>query len=178
MEQRREDPSAREPMLELMDTATLRIFVNSIRDYAILMLDVAGHIMSWSPGAEAITGYPPQSAASGQPALELTTAEQSGRFEDEGWRIRKDGSQFWANVIVTALRDGKRGLIGFAMITRDLSERRRTEETLRQSEERFRSLIEGVKDYAIFMLDTKGLVSTWNAGAKQIKGYEANEIIG
>jgi|HubBroStandDraft_6_1064221.scaffolds.fasta_scaffold62135_2 PAS domain S-box-containing protein len=192
MEQRREDPSAREPMLELMDTATLRIFVNSIRDYAILMLDVAGHIMSWSPGAEAITGYAPheiigahfscfyptQSAASGQPALELTTAEQTGRFEDEGWRIRKDGSQFWANVIVTALRDGKRGLIGFAMITRDLSERRRTEETLRQSEERFRSLIEGVKDYAIFMLDTKGLVSTWNAGAKQIKGYEANEIIG
>jgi PAS domain S-box-containing protein len=180
------------PALGLMDAATLRIFVNSVHDYAILMLDPRGHIMSWSPGAEALTGYapheiigshvsrfyPPEAIAAGLPERELSVATQTGRFEDEGWRLRKDGSQFWADVVVTALRDGKRGLIGFAKITRDLSERRRANEILRHSEERFRSLIEGVKDYAIFMLDIKGFVTTWNAGAKQIKGYEANEIIG
>jgi PAS domain S-box-containing protein len=192
VEQRRDESGEREPLLGLMDAATLRIFVNSVRDCAIVMLDTDGHVMSWSPGAEAITGfapheiigahtcslYPPQATALGQPARELAIASQTGRFEDEGWRIRKDGSQFWANEVLTALHDGPRGLIGFAKVTRDLSERRRTEEALRHSEERFRSLTEGVKDYAIFMLDPKGFVSTWNAGARQIKGYEANEIIG
>jgi PAS domain S-box-containing protein len=175
-----------------MDTATLRIFVNSVRDYAILILDTDGHIMTWSPGAEAITGHAPHeiigahfsrfysahATSLGQPVRELSIAAQTGRFEDEGWRTRKDGSQFWANVILTALNDDKRGLIGFAAVMRDLSERRRVQEALRHNEERFRSLIEGVKDYAIFMLDTRGFVSTWNAGAKHIKGYEASEIIG
>jgi PAS domain S-box-containing protein len=190
VEKRQDDIGA--PALGLMDAATLRIFVNSVRDYAILMLDPSGHIMTWSPGAEALTGYapheiigahvsrfyPPEAIAGGLPERELSIATRTGRFEDEGWRVRKDGSQFWADVVVTALVDGKRGLIGFAKITRDLSERRRADEILRHSEERFRSLIEGVKDYAIFMLDTKGFVTTWNAGARQIKGYEANEIIG
>ncbi|HWW19546.1 MAG TPA: PAS domain S-box protein [Steroidobacteraceae bacterium] len=192
MEQLRDDAARPKPALGLMDTATLRIFVNSVRDYAILMLDPTGHIMSWSPGAEAITGYapheiigahvlrfyPPEAIAAGLPERELSIASQTGRFEDEGWRVRKDGSKFWADVVVTALRDEQRELIGFAKVTRDLTERRRTEEALRHNEERFRSLIEGVKDYAIFMLDTKGFVSTWNAGAKQINGYEASEIIG
>jgi PAS domain S-box-containing protein len=178
VEKRQDDIEA--PALGLLDAATLRLFVDSVRDYAILMLDPRGHIMSWSPGAEALTGYapheiigahisrfyPPEAIAAGLPERELTVATRTGRFEDEGWRVRKDGSQFWADVVVTALRDGKRGLIGFAKVTRDLSERRRAEQILRHSEERFRSLIEGVKDYAIFMLDTKGFVTTWNAGAK------------
>jgi PAS domain S-box-containing protein len=190
--QNKEETRRPEPATGLMDADALRIFVNSVRDYAILMLDPGGHVMSWSPGAEAITGYapheiigkhitcfyPPEAVAQGLPERELMMASQTGRFEDAGWRLRKDGTRFWADVVVTALRDSKQTLIGFAKVTRDLSERRRTEETLRHSEERFRSLIEGVKDYAIFMLDTKGHVSTWNAGARQIKGYEAHEIIG
>src|SRR6185295_20374831 len=100
------------------------------------------------------------------------------RFEDEGWRVRKDGSRFWANVVITALRDRQGQLLGFAKVTRDLTERREHEERLRLSEERFRLLVEGVTDYAIFMLDPNGLVATWNAGAARIKGYHADEIIG
>jgi PAS domain S-box-containing protein len=156
-----------------------RVFVESVRDYAMLILDTEGHVATWNQGAEAIKGwtaaeiigqhfsrfYPPESIASGLPERELTGAAKDGRFEDEGWRIRKDGSRFWANVIITALRDSDRTLIGYAKVTRDLTERRRHEETLRQNETRFRSLVEGVRDYAIFMLDTDGRVTTWNAGA-------------
>jgi PAS domain S-box-containing protein len=192
MSQQQGDPSARTDPLGLLTESTLRIFVNSVRDYAILMLDPMGHVISWNPGAEAIKGwaaheiigshfsrfYPPESLASGLPQRELTEAAAIGRFEDEGWRLRKDGSRFWANVIITALRDETGKLIGYAKLTRDLTERRRQEEALKLNEERFRSLVEGVKDYAIVMLDPKGVVATWNAGAEQIKGYTAQEIIG
>ncbi len=109
-------------------------------------------------------------------SCEVATTE--GRFEDEGWRLRKDGTRFWANVVITALRDHFGELHGFAKITRDLTGRREHEESLRQSEERFRLLVEGVTDYAIFMLDPNGHVMTWNSGAERIKGYEASEIIG
>ena len=98
--------------------------------------------------------------------------------EDEGWRVRKDGTQFWANVVITALRDPQGTLVGFAKVTRDLTERRRAEETLRLSEERFRLLVHSVKDYGIFMLDPDGRVASWNEGARRIKGYEAEEILG
>jgi PAS domain S-box-containing protein len=185
------EPGA-DPALAGLDESTLRIFVSSVRDYAILMLDPTGRIISWNPGAEAIKGwtaqeiigshftrfYPQEALLRGLPQHELTVAASVGRFEDEGWRVRKDGTMFWANVIITALRDSSGKLIGYAKLTRDLTERRRHEESLRQSEERFRSLVEGVKDYAIFMLDTHGFVATWNAGAQQIKGYLAHEIIG
>jgi PAS domain S-box-containing protein len=181
-----------DPSLAGLDESILRIFISSVRDYAILMLDPTGRIISWNPGAEAIKGYtaqeiigshfsrfyPPEALQRGLPQHELTVAASVGRFEDEGWRVRKDGTLFWANVIITALRDSTGKLIGYAKLTRDLSERRLHEEAVRQSEERFRSLIEGVKDYAIFMLDTRGFVTTWNAGAQQIKGYLAQEIIG
>jgi PAS domain S-box-containing protein len=169
-----------------------RVFVESVRDYALLILDPGGYITSWNQGAEAIKGwkaneiigqhfskfYPEEAIAAELPERELIGAEHEGRYEDEGWRVRKDGSRFWANVVITALRDSDGTLIGFAKVTRDLSERRRHEEYLRTSEMRFRTLIEGVRDYAIFMLDPAGRVATWNAGAQQIMGYQAPEIIG
>ena len=166
--------------------------VREVRDYAIFMLDPGGRIASWNAGAERIKGYTAAdilgrhfSIFYGEdarqrriPDQELEIAAAQGRFEDEGWRLRKDGGRFWANVIITPLRDGKGELRAFAKITRDLTERRRQEEELRRSEERFRLLIDGVKDYAIFMLDPGGRVVSWNAGAERINGYKAHEIIG
>jgi PAS domain S-box-containing protein len=170
----------------------LKLLVESVQDYAIFLLDRQGNIVTWNPGAERIKGYsapeilgkhfsvfyPKEALDRGWPARELELASEQGRIEDEGWRVRKDGSLFWANVAITALRNAKGEVRGFAKITRDLTERRRQEELLRQSEERFRLLIEAVKDYAIFMLDTQGRVASWNAGAERIKGYRADEIIG
>jgi PAS domain S-box-containing protein len=166
--------------------------VSSIRDYAIFALDPAGHIQSWNEGAERITGYraneiigkhfsilyPPEQIAEGLPEFEMRTAAATDRFEDDGWRLRKDGSRFWANTVVTAIRDETGQLLGFAKVTRDVTDRRRTDEELRQSEERFRLIVQTVRDYAIFMLDPSGHIATWNAGAQRIKGYSAEEIIG
>ena len=169
-----------------------RQLVETTRDYAIFLLDRGGHILSWNAGAERIKGYAAHeivgqhfsrfytddAMARRWPEHELAVARAQGRFEDEGWRVRKDGTRFWATVVITALRDATGEVSGFAKITRDLSERRRAEEGLRQSEERFRLLVEAVKDYAIFMLDADGRVMSWNAGAERIKGYAAHEIIG
>jgi PAS domain S-box-containing protein len=167
-----------------------RLLVESVKDYAIFMLDPEGRILTWNAGAERIKGYradeiigqhfsrfyPPE--AGDFPAHELRVAAAEGRFEDEGWRVRKDGSRFWANVVITALYGPERKLLGFGKVTRDLTERREHEEHLRLSEERFRLLVEGVSDYAIFMLDVNGNIATWNSGAARIKGYLADEIIG
>jgi len=175
-----------------VDDASFRVFIESVRDYALFMLDPTGHILTWNSGAEAIKGYradeilgrhfsifyPPDSIESGLPKYELVVAAREGRFEDEGWRVRKDGSRFWANVVITALRAPDGSLTGYAKVTRDLTERRRHEEALRYNELRFRALIEGVRDYAIYMLSPDGHIATWNAGAEQIHGYAANEIIG
>jgi PAS domain S-box-containing protein len=169
-----------------------RLLVESVQDYAIFALDPDGFILSWNAGAYRFKGYtadeaigkhfsifyPRELVDEGFPEFELRTAANTGHFEDEGWRIRKDGSRFWANVVITALRDKSGNLVGYAKVTRDLTERREAEESLRESEERFRLLIEGVKDYAIFMLDPTGRVATWNEGAERIKGYRAKEIIG
>lgn len=169
-----------------------RLLVDSVLDYAIFALDPAGHILSWNAGARRLKGYrpeeiigkhftifyPPEDVARGKTTIELQIATRAGRVEDEGWRIRKDGTRFWANVVITALRDHNGTLVGFAKVTRDLTERRSAEEALRLSEERFRTLVQGVRDYAIFMLDPQGRVASWNDGAERIKGYTAGEIIG
>ncbi|HLS86952.1 MAG TPA: PAS domain S-box protein [Burkholderiales bacterium] len=169
-----------------------RRIVESVRDYAIFLLDADGRVVTWGPGAERLKGYqegeilgqhfsvfyPPDENARGVPAGELRVAAAEGRYEDEGWRRRKDGSRFWANVVITALRDEAGAVRGFCKITRDLSHRRQREESLRESEERFRMLVEGVRDYAIYMLDREGRVASWNAGAERIKGYSAAEVIG
>src|SRR5689334_19143557 len=169
-----------------------RLLVESVDDYAIFALDPDGYILSWNAGAQRFKGYiaeeiigkhfsifyPREKIEEGFPEYELREAARVGRFEDEGWRIRKDGTRFWANVVITALRDAAGHLIGYAKVTRDLTERRMAEEELRESEERFRLLVNSVKDYAIFMLDPTGHVATWNEGAQRIKGYSADEIIG
>jgi PAS domain S-box-containing protein len=168
-----------------------RLLVESVKDYAIFMLSPEGRVLTWNAGAERIKGYraaeiigehfsrfyPPETGRD-FPAHELRVAAAEGRFEDEGWRVRKDGSRFWANVVITALQRPDGRLIGFGKVTRDLTERRAHEERLRHSEERFRLLVEGVSDYAIFMLDVNGMIATWNNGAARIKGYTADEIIG
>ncbi|HZK78705.1 MAG TPA: PAS domain S-box protein, partial [Gemmatimonadaceae bacterium] len=169
-----------------------RLLVDRVLDYAIFALDPHGNILSWNAGAERLKGYksdeiigkhfsifyPPEVIAAGRPEEELRIAIETGRVEDEGWRIRKDGSRFWANVLITALRNDDGTLLGFAKVTRDLSARRSAEDALRQSEARFRLLVHSVQDYAIFMLDPAGRIATWNEGAQRIKGYTADEIIG
>jgi PAS domain S-box-containing protein len=169
-----------------------RLLVNSVRDYAIFMLDAGGHVLTWNAGAERANGYaaseiigshfsrfyPAEALARALPDHELEMAQRDGAFEDEGWRVRKDGSLFWANVVITAMREADGTLVGFATVTRDLTHRRRQEEELRRSEERFRLLVEGVRGYALFMLDVNGHVASWNVGAHRLKGYEARDILG
>jgi PAS domain S-box-containing protein len=169
-----------------------RLFVESVQDYAIFMLDPGGLVTSWNAGAGRIKGYAAseilgrhfscfytkEDLAVEKPKNLLEVAAKFDRAEDEGWRVRKDGSKFWAQVVITALRDESGQLIGYGNLTRDLTERRRAEMALRRSESRFRQLTEAVQDYAIFMLDAEGYVDTWNLGAKRIKGYDASEIVG
>ncbi len=177
---------------EDLEDAAYRELVESVRDYAIFLLDQQGYIRSWNRGAERIKGYsaheiigkhfsvfyPQDRIEQGWPAHELDVAHATGRFEDEGWRLRKDGSRFWANIVFTRIDHPDGTLRGFAKITRDLTERRANEQRLARSEERFRLMVDNVRDYAIFMLDTHGRVASWNKGAQQIKGYHHDEIVG
>ena len=180
------------PQRDASVESRFQLLIEAVIDYGIFILDPEGHIVSWNTGAEKIKGwradeiigkhfsvfYPPEAIERGWPQEELRRATLNGRIEDEGWRVRKDGTRFWANVTITAVHDDSGQLAGFAKVTRDMTERRAYEEELRASEERFRLLVEGVRDYAIFMLDPDGTVRSWNAGAQAIKGYEAREIIG
>ena len=175
-----------------IDNHRYRLLVDSITDYAIYMLDIDGQVTSWNAGAERFKGYEPheiigehfsrfytaEDRAAGIPAKALRTAAEEGRFETEGWRVRKDGTRFWAHVLIDPIRTPSGEWIGFAKVTRDLTERRAAEESLKRSEEQFRLLVQGVTDYAIYMLDPTGHVSSWNAGAERIKGYAPAEIMG
>ena len=176
----------------LSDDGRYRMLIEAITDYAIYMLDADGIVSSWNPGARRFKGYDAAEIvgehfsrfytaadrAAGLPQRALEIAAREGKFENEGWRVRKDGTRFWAYVVIDPIKDGSGNVVGYAKITRDLTERRLAEEQLRQSEEQFRRLVQGVTDYAIYMLTPEGLVSSWNAGAQRIKGYAASEIIG
>ncbi len=169
-----------------------QLLVSSVTDYAIYMLDAGGHIATWNPGARRFKGYEAdeitgehfsrffteEDREAGTPQKALETAAREGKFEAEGWRVRKDGTRFWAHVVIDPIWDPEGRLLGFAKITRDVTEKREAERELYRSEQRFRMLVQGVRDYAIYMLDPKGHVSNWNAGAQNIKGYTADEIVG
>jgi len=176
----------------ITDSQRFELLVTSVKDYAIYMLDPRGYVVSWNAGAQRFKGYvaseiigrhfstfyTDEDRAAGVPARALRTALEQGKFEDEGWRVRKDGTRFWASVVVDPIRDNAGELVGFAKITRDISERKAAQEALRKSEEQFRLLVQGVTDYAIYMLSPDGEVISWNAGATRIKGYKHDEIVG
>jgi PAS domain S-box-containing protein len=176
----------------LSEEMRFEMLVTSIRDYAIYMLNPEGFINSWNAGAERFKGYSAheiigqhfsvfyteEDRRSGRPARALQTAREQGKFEDEGWRVRRDGTRFWASVVVDPIRDPSGRLIGFAKITRDITERKAAEEALRESEDRFRLLVQSVTDYAIYMISPTGVITNWNTGAERIKGYKREEIVG
>jgi PAS domain S-box-containing protein len=174
------------------DIGRFQLLVDAVTDYAIYMLDPSGRVASWNSGAQRFKGYteqeiigehfsrfyPEEDRKLGIPQYALNTAANEGKFETEGWRLRKDGTRFWAHVVIDPIRDRRGNLLGYAKITRDLTERQQAQRALRESEQRFRLLVQGVTDYAIYMLDPQGYVSNWNAGAQRIKGYDQSEIVG
>ena len=176
----------------LTEDGRYRLLIEAVTDYAIYMLDPDGTVVSWNPGAQRFKGYSAdeiigqhfsrfyteEDRAAGVPKRALETALREGKFESEGWRVRKDGTRFWAYVVIDPIRAPSGELVGFAKITRDLTERKAAEEKLRQSQEQFQLLVQGVTDYAIYLLDPGGNVSNWNLGAQRIKGYLPEEIVG
>src|SRR4051812_10807671 len=180
------------PQTSISDERRFQMLVQAVTDYAIFMLDPEGRITSWNAGAQRIKGYTgdevlgrhfslfftPEDMARDTPGTALRTARETGRFESEGWRVRKDGTRFWAMALLESIRDESGSLVGFAKVTRDITERRAEREALRESERRFRLLVQSVVDYAIFMIDRQGFVSNWNGGAQRLKGYRADEIVG
>ena len=172
--------------------AWLRLWAESTSDFSIFALSRPGVVATWNPGGERMQGYrpdeiigqplallyPPESRALGAPEAALHAAAQTGRHVEEGWRTRKDGTPFWANVAMTALCDGNNALIGFGTVISDMSDKKAAHDAVLKSERNFRLLVQGVTDYAIFMLSTDGHITSWNAGARRIKGYTEAEIIG
>ena len=168
-----------------------RLLVKGITDYAIYMLDPEGRVTNWNAGALRIKGYrakeiigkhfsvfyTDEERATGLPQKALETARKEKHFLTEGWRVRKDGSRFFASVVIDPIFE-KRKLIGYAKITRDITERQTALSNLLKSEGQFKTLVGGVTDYALYMLDPEGYVSNWNVGGERIKGYSAREIVG
>jgi PAS domain S-box-containing protein len=169
------------------DSALYRLLVENVHEYAILTLDPAGHVLSWNPGAERINGYQPgeiigkhfstfyprEDVERGKPEMELRVATAEGQFEDEGWRLRKDGSRFWANVIMTALRDKTGKLVGFGKITRDLTGRRQAEDMLRSQV----GLLDLASD-SIMIRDVDERIVFWNQGAERLYGWKKEQVLG
>ncbi|MDB5955423.1 PAS domain-containing sensor histidine kinase [Ramlibacter sp.] len=187
-----DEPSKPAPSPPDEEAERLRLFIGSVTDYAIYMLAPDGTVASWNAGAQRFKGYTAdeivgqhfsrfysaEDRAAGVPEGALRTAREQGKFEAEGWRMRKDGTRFWASVVIDPIRNEQGKLVGFAKITRDISDKRATQEALRESEERFRLLVQGVTDYAIYMLSPAGLITNWNAGARRIKGFEHDDVVG
>ena len=170
-----------------------RLIVADVKDYAILMLDPAGRVASWNSGAERIKGYrageiigrhftlfyPPDALADGKPARELADALANGQVEDEGWRVRKDGSKFFANVIITAIRDAHGKLRGFGKVTRDITERRQAEEKLKSSLKEIGDLQTALDEHAIFVItDARGKITYANDKFCAISKFSREELIG
>jgi len=170
----------------------LGLLVAETQDYAIFMLDLGGNVATWNAGAKRLKGYqtdeivgrhfsvfyPPEDVAAGKPARELEVALAEGRLEDEGWRVRNDGSRFWANVVITALRDADGSLLGFGKVTRDLTERREHELALREREELVSGALSAATECSIIATDLDGLITLFNSGAEQMLGYRAQELVG
>jgi PAS domain S-box-containing protein len=185
------NPASRPAVGLSTDESRYRLLVDAVTDYAIYLLDAQGVVSSWNSGAQRFKGYgeaeiighhfsrfyTEEDRRAGLPAIALDTARRTGRFEGEGWRVRKNGERFWAHVVIDAVHDAEGRVIGFAKVTRDLSERKAAAELLRRSEDQFNLLVQSVVDYAIYMLDTQGRVSSWNQGAQRIKGYAPEEVI-
>lgn len=181
-----------DPLSSESGFAWLRLWTESTPDFSIFALSRPGFVATWNPGGERMQGYrpdeiigqplallyPPESRASGAPEAALQAAAETGRHVEEGWRVRKDGTPFWANVAMTALRDSNNALIGFGTVISDMSEKKAAHDAVLKSERSFRLLVQGVTDYAIFMLSPDGHITSWNAGARRIKGYAEDEIIG
>jgi len=167
-------------------------FANSARDFAFISLDLDNRVIGWNKGAEQLLGYTeaeilgrsgklfftPEDVIAGQADLELATAKARGRAEDERWHLRKDGSRFWASGVMTLLRENDGSVRGFAKVMRDQTPQRKGIDALRASEERFRLLVENVRDCALFSVDLNGNVSDWNPGAERIFGYSAQQVLG
>ncbi len=167
-----------------LDDARFRMMISSVRDYALLMLDPTGHVQSWNDGARRLKGYsdtdiigqhfsrfyPPEDVAADKPGYELKHALLDGRFEDEGWRVRKDGTRFWANVIITPMRDESGTLIAFSKVTRDMTSRKSHEDS-------FRLMVEAAPS-AMLMVDPKGSITIVNKQAEQLFGYLRAELLG
>jgi PAS domain S-box-containing protein len=178
--------------IDLNDPVIYKAAISQIVNYGIFMFDLEGYIATWNVGAENLNGYSSEEIIgkhlsifyteedieNSKPIYERNVAIQDGRFESEGWRIKKDGTRFWAAIVITPIYNQEKELTGFIEINRDLTQRRMEEETLREAKERYKLLLDETMDYAIFLLDTKGRIATWNIGAERIKGYKAEEIIG
>src|ERR1700754_1457061 len=174
------------------DLSWMQSLIRRVSEYAIFRLTAQGEVASWNPGARRIKGYDAdeiigrhfsvfyteEDQRDGVPDTGLDAARKTGQYDTEGWRVRKDGTRFWASVLITALYASDSTFIGFGKIVRDTTDKRLAYEAVADSERRFRLLVQGVTDYSILMLSPEGHVTNWNLGAARIKGYQAGEIIG
>jgi two-component system sensor kinase FixL len=168
-----------------------RQLVKGAKDYAIFMLDLKGSVVSWNTGAELIMGYredeilgknlavfyTDDQITSGKHNLDLAIAMNDGRIEDEGWRKRKDSSLFWGNVVLTLLQDDEGGARGFSMVTKDITERKKAETQLLESEARMGAILAAAVD-AIIIIDERGTIQSLNKAAERLFGHESAEMVG